>query len=46
MIKVSEGGVNTMVLSEEGDLLAYIEAKLKLRIWNIKAEKSGLIKKI
>ena len=34
-----------MALSEEGDLLAYAEAKL-LRIWSIKAENSGLIKKI
>ena len=46
MIKVSEGGVNTMALSKEGDLLTYTEAKLKLRIWSIKTENYRLIKKI
>ena len=46
MIKVSEDGVNTMALSEKGDILAYTEANLKLRIWSTKAENYGLIKKI
>ena len=46
MIKVSEGGVNTIALSEKGDLLAYTEAKLKLQIWSITAGNYRLIKKI